>query len=65
MIKKITSMTVHKTANGEQVAFSYSEIDDAGKVLSQNKRAEVVVLDDEALSAIDVLYNFVASKIPE
>ena len=65
MIKKITSMTVHKTANGEQVAFTYSEIDDAGKVLSQNKRAEVVVLDDEALSAIDVLYNFVASKIPE
>ena len=65
MIKKITSMTVHKTANGEQVAFSYSEIDDAGKVLSQNNRAEVVVLDDEALSAIDVLYNFVASKIPE
>ena len=65
MIKKITSMTVHKTANGEQVAFSYSEIDDAGKVLSQNKRAEVVVLDDEELSAIDVLYNFVASKIPE
>lgn len=65
MIKKITSMTVHKTANGEQVAFSYSEIDDDGKVLAQNKRAEIVVLDEEAASAIEVLYNFVASKIPE
>lgn len=65
MIKKITSMTVHKTANGEQVAFSYSEIDDDGKVLAQNKRAEIVVLDEEAASAIEVLYNFVGTKIPE
>ena len=65
MIKKITSMTVHKTANGEQVAFTYSEIDDDGKVLAQNKRAEIVVLDEEAASAIEVLYNFVKTKIPE
>ena len=65
MIKKITSMTVHKTANGEQVAFSYSEIDDDGKVLAQNKRAEIVVLDEEAASAIEVLYHFVETKIPE
>lgn len=65
MIKKITSMTVHKTANGEQVAFTYSEIDDDGKVLAQNKRAEIVVLDEEAASAIEVLYHFVETKIPE
>lgn len=65
MIKKITSMTVHKTANGEQIAFTYSEIDDDGKVLAQNKRAEIVVLDEEAASAIEVLYNFVETKIPE
>lgn len=65
MIKKITSMTVHKTANGEQVAFTYSEIDDDGKVLAQNKRAEIVVLDEEAANAIEVLYNFVKTKIPE
>lgn len=64
-MKKIASMTVHKTANGEQIAFSYSEIDTEGNVLAQNKRSEIVVLDDKALSAIEILYNFVLSKIPE
>ena len=65
MVKKITSMTVHQTANGEQVAFTYSIIDDDGNILTQNKRSEVVILDQNVLDAVDVLYTFVNGKIPE
>ena len=65
MVKRITSMTVHQTANGEQVAFTYSLIDDNGSIIAQNKRSEVVILDQDVLDAVDVLYNFVNTKIPE
>ena len=65
MVKKITSMTVHQTANGQQVAFTYSLIDDIGNIVTQNKRSEVVILDKEVLDAVDILYNFVNGKIPE
>ena len=65
MVKKITSMTIHQTANGQQVAFTYSLIDDNGNIISQNKRSEVVILERKVLDAVDVLYNFVNGKIPE
>ena len=65
MVKRITSMTVHQTANGEQVAFTYSLIDDDGNIITQNKRSEVVILDQNVLDAVDVLYTFVNGKIPE
>lgn len=65
MVKKITSMTIHQTANGQQVAFTYSLIDDGGNIVTQNKRSEVVILDQEVLDAVDALYNFVSGKIPE
>lgn len=65
MVKRITSMTVHQTANGEQVAFTYSLIDDDGNIVTQNKRSEVVILDQDVLNAVDVLYKFVNGKIPE
>ena len=58
-------MTVHQTANGEQVAFTYSLIDDDGNIVTQNKRSEVVILDQDVLNAVDVLYKFVNGKIPE
>lgn len=65
MVKKITSMTIHQTANGQQVAFAYSLIDEGGNIATQNKRSEIVVLDSDVLGAIDVLYNFINAKIPE
>ena len=58
-------MTIHQTANGQQVAFTYSLIDDGGNIVTQNKRSEVVILDQEVLDAVDALYNFVSGKIPE
>jgi hypothetical protein len=65
MLKKVTSMTVHQTANGEQVAFSYSLIDADGNIITQNKRAEVVILEENVLSAVEILREFVNGKIPD
>lgn len=65
MIKKITAFSVHQTNIGMQVPFTYSEIDESGKVISQNKRAEIVALNPDILQAIDKIYEFLQEKIPE
>lgn len=65
MKKKITAFSIHTTGEGERAAFTYSIIDDSGHVTAQNKRAEVILLDETALEAADTLYDFLQGKIPE
>lgn len=65
MIKKITAYSIHTTAEGERASFTYSLIEENGNVSASNKRAEVILLDESALSAAQTLYNFLNTKIPE
>ena len=65
MIKKITAFSSHQTGVGEQIAFTYSEIEESGKIINQNKRAEVVVLDQNIIHALESVYEFLQTKIPE
>jgi len=65
MIKRITAFSIHTTGEGERAAFTYSVIDENGNVVVQNKRAEVILVNDETLSAVDTLYRFLKTKIPE
>lgn len=65
MIKRVTAFSAHQTGVGMQIAFTYSEIDVSGKVLAQNKRTEVVVLDETVLKNVNDIFNFLQGKIPE
>lgn len=65
MIKKITAFSIHTTGEGERAAFTYSIIDENGHVTAQNKRAEVILLDPDILSAANDIYNFLQERIPE
>lgn len=65
MIKRITAFSIHTTGEGERAAFTYSVIDENGNVVVQNKRAEVILVNDETLAAADTLYRFLKTKIPE
>lgn len=65
MIKRITAFSIHTTGEGERAAFTYSLIDDLGNVVASNKRAEVILIDEEALTAAKVLYKHLKDRIPE
>ena len=65
MIKRITAYSIHTTGEGERAAFTYSLINDDGSIITTNKRAEVVLTDQTAIDAADVLYEFLKNKIPE
>ena len=64
-IKKVTAFSVHQTGVGQQVAITYSIVDENGTVDAQNKRAEVVLNNQEQIDAAASLYAFLETKIPE
>lgn len=55
-MKKITSVTLHTTSEGQRLSYTYSVIDEnSGAVISENNRESLVVLDIPANK--DVLKN--------
>lgn len=55
MIKKLTGFAVVNSEVGKKVAYSYSEVDENGNIVSSNKRESYVVMTDEVLNAIKVI----------
>lgn len=62
-MKKLTSVAVVTTADGERVSYAYTELDSDGNITSQNNRASFVALDDDLLTAIATLKNAVNARL--
>ena len=62
-MKKLTSVAVVTTAEGERVSYAYTELDSDGNITSQNNRASFVALDDDLLTAIAILKNAVNTRL--
>nr|DAW16823.1 MAG TPA: hypothetical protein [Caudoviricetes sp.] len=62
-MKKLTSVAVVTTAEGERVSYAYTELDSDGNITSQNNRASFVALDDDLLTAIAILKNAVNARL--
>lgn len=61
-MKVVTSVTMFRTAEGMRLSVTYSEIDDAGKIIKQNVRVNRIVLDETELTNITAVEAF-AQKI--
>lgn len=64
-IKKITSFTHHKTAEGSRLSATYSEIKEDGTLAKSNERFNVIIVEEEQQEHIDALTEFLQRKIPE
>lgn len=62
-MKKLTSVAVVTTAEGERVSYAYTELDSDGNITSQNNRASFVALDDDLLAAITILKTAVNERL--
>lgn len=62
-MKKLTSVAVVTTAEGERVSYAYTELDSDGNITSQNNRASFVALDDDLLAAIKILKDAVNARL--
>lgn len=63
MQNKVAAITLHNRGIGEQMAITYAVIGDGGNVVSQNKRAEIVVSDAEVSDAVTKLYEYAQTVI--
>lgn len=62
-MKKLTSVAVVTTAEGERVSYAYTELDSGGNITSQNNRASFVALDNDLLDAISTLKSAVNARL--
>lgn len=67
-MKKVTSVTMHTTGEGQRLSYTYSVIEDeSGAVLSSGNRESLVVVDipanQEVLDAIKTIDDFVAERL--
>lgn len=61
-MKKLTSFTHHVTAEGDRISFTYSEIDNSGKLISQNKRENFIIMDPELQSHINSINSYITQN---
>lgn len=57
-MKKVTSMTILTTAEGKRLSLTYSEIDESGNIIEENKRVNKVLVNRAALDYVMELEEF-------
>ena len=62
-MKKITSFTKFTTGEGDRICFSYSEIDEKGRLITQNKRVNFILMDPEIKELIKTIENYIEEEI--
>lgn len=65
MIKKLTGFAVVNSDVGKKIAYSYSEIDDKGMIVSSNKRNSFVVLNENIKEAISLIEGEINKHLNE
>lgn len=64
MIKVVTSVTGWNDSVGKRMSITYSEVDDTtGKIITDNKRTDIVVTDNNAKNGIDALISFAQTVV--
>ena len=58
-MKKLTSFTKLTTGEGMRSAFTFSEVDDMGKLMSQNNKGNFILVDDEIKAKVDDIEKFI------
>ena len=65
-MKIITSVTAFNDAVGMRMSATNSEIDDeSGRIISDNKRFDRVVTDNEAKAHAQALLDYASASLPE
>lgn len=54
-MKKVTSITLLTTAEGKRISLTFSEIDEKGNIVSENKRINKVVVNPTLADIINEL----------
>lgn len=62
-MKVLTEFTVVHAAEGERCAFMYSEIDDTGRIVSQNRRESCILLEEDVIAHVKALQSWLQARL--
>lgn len=62
-MKIVTSVTVWNDAVGKRISITYSEIDETGKIIADNKRIDRIITDASAKQIADDLQAYAQTFI--
>lgn len=62
-MKIVTSVTVWNDAVGKRISITYSEIDETGKIIADNKRIDRIITDTSAKQIADDLQAYAQTFI--
>lgn len=55
----VTSFTHLTTGEGNRIAYTYSELDSTGNLVSQNNKGNFVAVDPELVSHINAINDYI------
>lgn len=58
-MKKVTSFTHLITGEGSRIAFTYSEMNESGDLISQNNKGNFVAMDQELIVHINAINDYI------
>ena len=62
-MKLLSGFAVINDTIGKRISYTYTEVDETGKVLKQNVKESFLVLDDETKTFIDQLENKINERL--
>lgn len=62
-MKVLTSFTAHNTGEGQRISYTYSIIDETGKLIEQNVRESFIVIDEDLQAHIDAIKEDISDRL--
>lgn len=61
-MKRITSFTHLVTGEGDRIAYTYSELDSDGNLVSQNNKSNFAAIDPELVFHINAINDYISKN---
>lgn len=58
-MKILTSFVCLNTGEGDRIAFTYSEVDKSGNIISQNNKKNFLVLDSDLKDKLNAIKEYI------
>lgn len=65
-MKKLTSFTHLKTGEGDRIAYTFSEVDEKGNLVSQQNKGNFIVVDEILQGYVQAIVDYInANRLAE
>lgn len=64
-MKMLTSFTTFVSGEGQRISYTYSNVDESGKLVSQNNRENFIVMDSDVMEHINAINAYIFNRMDQ